>query len=114
MPTLTIEQANFGGRAGAALVTIESSVDGVSWAPAGAAVADRDGQKLRLRSIYDDAAARDYAKSQLQSSWSLAPETRIATVLRDWSKPLRAAIKVTLKRVGNMVLQSYVKVKLRV
>ena len=99
---------------GAALVTIERSMDGVSWAPVGAAVADRDGQKLRLRSIYDDAAARDYATGLLQSSWSLAPETRIATALRDWSKPLREAIKVTLKRVGNMVRQSYVKAKLRV
>jgi hypothetical protein len=114
MPTLTIEQAIFGGRAGAALVTIERSMNGVHWTAVGADAADCAGQKLRLRSIYNDASARDYATGQMQSSWTLRPETRIAAALRDWSKPLREAIKVTLKRVGNMVRQSYVKAKLQV
>jgi hypothetical protein len=54
----------------------------------GAVAADFNGQKLRPRSVYNDASARDYATGQMQSSWTLRPETRIATAQRDWSKPL--------------------------
>jgi hypothetical protein len=75
------------------------------WTPVAADALDVAGQKLRLRSVFEHASARDFVNGMDVSTWDLPDGSRIAAALCTWSAPLREVVKVSLKREGNVVRQ---------
>jgi hypothetical protein len=114
-PRPSLEQAIFDGKPGLALATVERSHDanGVVWTVVTAGTLDVAGQKLRLRSVFEHASARDFVDGTDVSSWELPEGSRIAAALCTWSPPLREVVKVSLKREGNVVRQRDVSLRLR-
>ncbi len=113
-PRPSLEQAIFDGKPGLALATVErSDADGAVWTPVAANTPDMAGQKLRLRSVFEHATARDFVTGLDVSSWELPDGSHIAAALCTWSPPLREVVKVSLKREGNVVRQRDVSVRLR-
>ena len=114
-PRPSLEQAIFDGKPGLALATVERSQDanGVLWTPVTASTLDDVGQKLRLRSVFEHASARDFVNGTEVCTWELPEGSRIAAALCTWSPPLREVVKVSLKREGNVVRQRDVSVQLR-
>jgi hypothetical protein len=114
-PRPSLEQAIFDGKPGLALATVERSQDanGVLWTPVTAGTLDDVGQKLRLRSVFEHASARDFVNGTEVCSWELPEGSRIAAALCTWSPPLREVVKVSLKREGNVVRQRDVSLQLR-
>ena len=112
-PRPSLEQAIFDGKPGLALATVErSDADGAVWAPVAADTPDMAGQRLRLRSVFEHASARDFVTGMDVSSWELPDGSHIAAALCTWSPPLREVVKVSLKREGNVVRQRDVSLRL--
>jgi len=114
-PRPTLEQAIFDGKPGAALATIERATDagGLQWVEVASSEPDVAGQKLRLRSIFVRASARDYVTGLDVSSWELPAGSLIGAVYSVWSPSLRQTVKVSLKSEGNTVRQRCVRDQLR-
>jgi hypothetical protein len=81
-PRPSLEQAIFDGKPGLALATIErSDADGAVWTPVAANTPDMAGQRLRLRSVFEHASARDFVTGMDVSSWELPDGSHIAAAL---------------------------------